>query len=258
VIEMTDIGSLLEAACALQDLAQHRQNYLDQDEFVVVENFLPAEVLAHWNRQLEQLKPHIHRNFIPRHKKGGSVAYSSVCRFAPMITAVYHHPSFMEFLRRIVEAHLIECPESDQHRCALYSYTEAGDHIGWHYDTSYYKDRRWTVLAGLQDHCSSKLLCHLHTRNKNREIVKLELRVEPGTLVIFNGDKVWHSVTPTQARESRYIISMQYVTSTAMNPFMRFVSNMKDAIAYFGFKGVFARPTRSALERTTLSPRTNR
>jgi alkylated DNA repair dioxygenase AlkB len=243
---MSDIGSFLETACARQDLAQHRQNYLAQDEFVVVENFLPAEVLAQWDRQLEQLKPHIHRNFIPRHKKGGSVAYSSVSKLAPAITSVYHDPRFIEFLRRIVEAHIIECPHSDQHRCALYSYTEEGDHIGWHYDTSYYKDRRWTVLVGFQDQSSSKLLCHLHTRNKNREIVQLELRVEPGTLVIFNGDKVWHSVTPTAAGEFRYVISMQYVTNGAMNPFMRFVSNMKDAIAYFGFKGVFSGPARSA------------
>src|SRR5262245_48739648 len=59
---MSDIGSFLENACARQDVAQHRQNYLAQDEFVVVENFLPAEVLAQWDWQLEQLKPHIHRN----------------------------------------------------------------------------------------------------------------------------------------------------------------------------------------------------
>src|SRR5215470_13818292 len=86
-IEMCDIGALLETACARQDLAQHRQNYRVQDEFVVVENFLPVEILTQWSRELHQLKPHIHRNFIPKHKKGGSVAYSSVCRLGPTITA---------------------------------------------------------------------------------------------------------------------------------------------------------------------------
>src|SRR5262245_10888418 len=236
---MSDIGSFLETACTRQDLAQHRQNYLAQDEFVVVENFLPAEVLAQWDRQLEQLKPHVHGNFIPKHKKGGSVAYSSVSKLSPALTAVYHQPRFIEFLRRIVQARIVECPDSDQHRCALYSYTEEGDHIGWHYDTSYYKDRRWTVLVGFQDQSSSKLLCHLHTRNPGHLIEKLELKVRPGAMVLFNGDKVLHSVTPTRAGEHRYIVSMQYVTSGEMNPFMRFVSNMKDAIAYFGFRGVF-------------------
>jgi hypothetical protein len=32
---------------------------------------------------------------------------------------------------------------------------------------------------------------------------------------------------------------MQYVTTGDMNPFMRFVSNMKDSIAYFGLREVF-------------------
>jgi len=34
---------------------------------------------------------------------------------------------------------------------------------------------------------------------------------------------------------------MEYVTAQAMNPFKRFVSNMKDAISYFGFREVFRR-----------------
>lgn len=233
------LDALLETACVRQDLAQLQRAYREQDEFVVVEDFLPPEVMEQWDRELEQLKPHIHRNFIPKHKKGGSVAYNTVAEKGPAMTAIYHHPRFLKFLRDVVEAPMKECPDSDPHRCAFYAYTEEGDHIGWHYDTSYYKDRRWTVLVGLRDQSSSKLLCHLHTKNKGREVVKLDLKVNPGTLVIFNGDKVWHCVTPTQANESRYIVSMQYVTTGDMNPFMRFVSNMKDAIAYFDFKGVF-------------------
>lgn len=240
-----DITPLIEAACAHQDLTQHRRRYLDQGEFVVVEDFLPPEVLRVWDQQLEPLKPHIHRNFIPKHKKGGSAGYLTVHQLAPAMTAIYHHPRFIDFLQRIVDAQIKECPGSDLHRCALYSYTEEGDHIGWHYDTSYYKDRRWTVLVGFQDTSSSRLLCHLHTRDKGREVEKLELQVKPGALVIFNGDKVWHSVTPIRANECRYIISMQYVTNGEMNPLLRFVSNMKDAIAYFGFKGVFVKPSRA-------------
>ena len=71
---MSNISSVLKTACARQDPEQHRGNYLAQDEFVVVEDFVPPEVLQQWDLQFEQLRPHIHRNFIPRHKKGGSVA----------------------------------------------------------------------------------------------------------------------------------------------------------------------------------------
>jgi len=39
-------------------------------------------------------------------------------------------------------------PDDDPHAYALYFYTRAGDHIGWHYDTSYYAGRRYTLLLG--------------------------------------------------------------------------------------------------------------
>lgn len=233
--------SSLEPAVSRQDLQQLRQSYLDQGEFVVVPDFLPSVTLGEWMEQLELLKPHIHRNFIPKHKKGGSVAYDTVAALAPSMDGFYQSRQLIGFLSRLVDAPLIPCPPDDPHRCALYSYTEEGDHIGFHYDTSYYKDRRWTVLVGLQDESSSRLECHLHTRsaNKARPVEKLSLQVKPGMMVIFNGDKVWHRVTPILKDEFRYIVSMQYVTNVHMNPFMRFVSNMKDAIAYFGLKGVF-------------------
>jgi alkylated DNA repair dioxygenase AlkB len=192
-----------------------------------------------WARQLEALKPLLHRSFIPKHKKGGSVSYDYVNAQAPAMSAVYHSPALLALLKKVTDAEMKECPDSDLHRCALYAYTEEGDHIGWHYDTSYYKDRRWTLLVGFQDNSSARLVCKLHTKNKGHEPVDLSLQVSPGSLELFNGDKVYHAVTPTKANEERYMVSMQYVTNGDMNPFMRFVSNMKDSIAYFGLKKVF-------------------
>jgi alkylated DNA repair dioxygenase AlkB len=235
------IDELISDSLRETDEANLRGTYFEQDEFVVVEDFLPLEVLRRWEVELERLKPHVHRNYLPGHKKGGSVAYQIVNTLAPSITALYHCAPLLGFLRRVVGAEMNECPSSDPHRCALYAYTEEGDHMGWHYDTSYYKDRRWTVLVGFKDESSSRLLCHLHTRNPDRDVVKLELQIKPGTLVIFNGDKVYHAVSPLKEGESRYVVSMQYVTTDEMHPFMRFISNMKDAVAYFGLRGVFGK-----------------
>jgi hypothetical protein len=221
------------------DLAALRKRYLDQGEFLHLEQFLPGETLDAWLEQLEALKPLIHRNFVPRHKKGGSVPYDGVKANAPDIDAIYYSPAVMKFLQGIVDAPLKPCPDSDPHRCALYAYTEEGDHIGFHYDTSYYKDRRWTVLIGLKDKSTSRLLCHLHTKSPGRTVEKLEVQIKPGALVVFNGETVYHAVSPTKAGEERYIITMQYVTSSDMNPFLRLFSNMKDAFAYFGLKHVF-------------------
>jgi len=236
---LLSINDALREAVLRQDVANLQRQYSAQDEFVVVTDFLPPDVLEQWEAQLPTLIPQIHRNYLPGHKKGGSVAYDTVRSVAPAITDVYHSAELLGFLRRIVGAEMQECPTSDPHRCAFYAYTEEGDHMGFHYDTSYYKDRRWTLLVGFKDESSSRLLCHLHTKQPGHEIEKLELKITPGMLVLFNGDKVYHSVTPVLANESRYIVSMQFVTDGAMNPFMRFISNMKDAVAYFGLRGVF-------------------
>ena len=243
---IVDIDGVIAERVSQQDVGALHRAYLDGGEFVVLENFLPRDIMDRWDEALDAIKPSIHRNFIPGHKKGGSVGYDTANELAPAITAVYRSKPLLAFLRRIAAAEMNECPDSDQHRCALYAYTEAGDHIGWHYDTSYYKDRRWTLLVGFQDNSSSRLVCRLHTRNKNHAVSELELKLAPGTLVLFNGDCVYHAVTPIQANECRYMVSMQYVTSGEMNPFMRFVSNMKDSVAYFGLKQVFLQGKRNS------------
>jgi len=232
-------GAILAEPTTSLDVGAMQDTYRDQDEFVVLERYLPQPLLERWQQELEQLKPRIHRNFIPKHKKGGSVPYNVVREWAPSITGLYHDPTFIGLLRDIAGAPMKECPDSDPHRCALYAYTEDGDHIGWHYDTSYYKDRRWTVLVGLVDHSSSRLECRLRTRMAGATPQELALRIDPGTVVLFNGDKVLHRVTPTQPREERFIVSMQYITRGDMNPFLRLFSNLKDAFAYFGLKEVF-------------------
>ena len=66
-----------------------RQTYQDQDEFAVIPGLLPESLLDRWRTELEALKPHIHRNFIPKHKKGGSVPYDLVERIA--VALAEHH-----------------------------------------------------------------------------------------------------------------------------------------------------------------------
>jgi len=241
-----NINASIRDAAGQQDEPALRRKYSEQDEFVVIPDFLPASVLEQWESQLPTILPQIHRNYLPGHKKGGSVPYDVLRSVAPSIPEVYHSPELLAFLRRLVGADMNECPSNDPHRCAFYAYTEEGDHMGFHYDTSYYKDRRWTLLVGFKDDSSSRLQCHLHTKQPGHEVEKLELQMTPGMLVLFNGDKVYHAVTPVKAGETRYVVSMQFVTSSDMNPFMRFISNMKDAVAYFGLRGVFTAGKRNS------------
>jgi hypothetical protein len=55
---------------------------------------------------------------------------------------------------------------------------------------------------------------------------------------MFNGNKLWHAITPLEAGAERIVLTMEYVTNPEMGPLHRFVSNMKDAIVYFGISAV--------------------
>ena len=80
--------------------------------------------------QAHRLKSDLNRNYIPGHKKGGSVSYYSVIEKGPAFLELYRSMSFRSFLNRLTKVDLLLCPDSDPHSCALYYYTEPGDHIG--------------------------------------------------------------------------------------------------------------------------------
>jgi hypothetical protein len=221
-----------------------REQYWAQDEFVYLERWLPASLVDRMLAEVERVRPAINRNYIPRHKKGGSVSFYTLLEQAPTIVELYRSPAFIAFLTGLTGQRLQACPPSDPHSCALYFYTEPGDHIGFHFDTSYYRGARYTVLLGLIERSSSRLVCQLYKKDPSRTPVELQLATHPGTLILFNGDRLWHAVTPLGEAEERVSLTLEYVTDPSMHPVKRLVSNLKDAFAYFGFRAVFRRPAR--------------
>jgi len=235
------VADEISRALAALDVESVCATYRAQNEFIHLDRLFPEAVVAPMVDEVERVRTSINRNYIPRHKKGGSVGYYTLREQAPAVLTLYRSPAFLDFVRRVTGAPVQLCPESDPHACALYYYTEPGDHIGFHYDTSYYKGTRYTVLLGLVERSSSRLVCQLYKDDPAREARELTLATEPGTLVLFHGDKLWHKITPLGANEERVSLTLEYVTDPGMTPVKRFVSNMKDAVAYFGFRSVFGR-----------------
>ncbi len=112
------------------------------------------------------------------------------------------------------------------------------------YDTSYYSGRRYTLLLGVVDRSSCRLDYELHTKEPGRTAEAGSMQIAPGGLVFFDGDKLRHRITPIGADEFRVSLTFEYVTDQHMSPWWRFVSNMKDALGYFGFRQVFSRMAR--------------
>jgi len=227
-------------------LQQHRvddlmEDYTNQGEFLALENFLPQHVMDMFIEEVQQIRTHLNRNYIPGHKKGGSISFYLLRQSAPSLLAFYRDPRLREWFSQLAGEQLLLCPEDDPHACALYFYTEKGDHIGYHYDTSYYKGARYTALLGLVDRSSSRLVCRLHTKDAVAKPQELSMTTDPGVLIFFNGDKLYHAVTPLGENEERIVLTMQYVTNPEMGRFKRWYSNLKDAVGYFGLSALFRR-----------------
>ena len=183
----------------------------------------------------------VNRNYLPGHKQGGSVSRHVIDRLAPAIGELYRSAPLMAWLESLAGEVLQVSPPEDPHAYALYFYTRPGDHIGWHYDTSYYRGRRYTLLIGVIDESSCRLDYELHTRSHGTNVVPGSLKIPPGGVVFFNGDELRHRITPLGAGERRVSLTFEYVTDPLMHVGWRIVSNMKDAIAYFGIRQLFRR-----------------
>jgi hypothetical protein len=229
----------LSARLASLDLQALRARYAAQGAFLSVDEFLPAEITTALIAAVGAVEPSINRNYLPGHKQGGSVSRHTIDHLAPIIAELYRSPALLRFLEQLSGEKLQLSPADDPHAYALYFYTKRGDHIGWHYDTSYYAGRRYTLLFGVIDRSSCKLDYELHTREPGVAMVPGSMQIPAGGLVVFDGDKLRHRITPLGEGEMRVSLTFEYVTDPRMNPWWRLISNMKDAFAYFGFRQVF-------------------
>ena len=97
-----DLQTELSKAIATLDSQQIKTEFQSQNEFLVVENFLPNNVLNELLEMLPSLQTAINRNYIPRHKKGGSISRYDLDLLAPRFPEMYHLPVLLRFLQVII------------------------------------------------------------------------------------------------------------------------------------------------------------
>jgi hypothetical protein len=232
---------LNEARLAVLDTVRLRREFVSQGAFLYLSEFLAPQVTAQLIAAVAAVEPAINRNYLPGHNQGGSVSRHTIDQLAPFIGELYRSPALIDTLEKLAGERLQVSPPDDPHAYALYFYTRPGDHIGWHYDTSYYAGRRYTLLLGVLDQSSCRLDYELHTRESGVRAVPGSVQIPPGGLVFFDGDKLRHRITPLGENEKRVSLTFEYVTDQGMHPWWRLISNLKDAVAYFGLRQVFRR-----------------
>lgn len=233
---MANIDDIVAQAISQQDSKQLAEQYKNQSQMIVIEDFIPrAYVVDNLVAEVDACTPYVNRVNVPGFKKSGSISCQLLQQHAPQLYQLYHNPAFLQFIASIVSEKLFLSPESDPHAAALYYYTEAGDRIKNHYDKSFYKGKRFTVLLGMiQDSVSSKLMCYPGASKKNMKKNPMSVYTHPGTLVVFNGDALWHEVTPLAENERRVILTMEFLTDTRISAVSKIVSDFKDRYLYFG------------------------
>ncbi len=229
----------IASAIARLDIDEVQRQYFFQDEAVIIDSFIPEAELAPIVGKLDGLRSMMHRSRVPGIKKSSSVNRHVLDRAIPAVREMYQSPALVNFLNGLTDRKLQFCPQADPHTCTLYCYLDEGDYFAGHYDTNYYRGTRFTVLLGLVNDTQSKLVAELYKKDDSRENRVVEIALKPGTLVVFNCHRLYHWVTPLGKEEERIVLAMEYVTDPRRSRFQQLVSNIKDAVIYFGFKETF-------------------
>lgn len=142
---------------------------------------------------------------------------------------LYNNHNFINYITDIVGEKVYVCPEWDKHRIGIYKYCEENDHIDWHYDKSFYKGTRYTVLIALQN-CNIENKCELEYIVNNNTYIWDSVKYN---MIIFHGDKLYHRVTKMKkTNKDRIILTLQYVTDKKINFIYKYIDNLKNKLVY--------------------------
>src|SRR5262245_45143697 len=112
----TPLSEEVPRAIQALDFAATHRKYWEQNECIFLEQFLPGEVVGHHLLPaVEGLRAEVHRNYIPKHKKGGSVSYYTLVEKAPVFLDLYRSAAFIDFISRLVGVPVMPCPDDDPH-----------------------------------------------------------------------------------------------------------------------------------------------
>jgi hypothetical protein len=200
-------------------------------------SFLPARVFAALKAEaLDLMRPE--RGFVPIQRKGGTVAYETLIAASPAIVSFYHSPALMQFVSRLAGVEVRPTPIHDQSSLSVLFYTARGDHIGWHYDHNFYRGRHFTLLLSIANEGrAADGLSHamLTARLGGQEA---QISTPPNTLIVFEGARVRHKVTPIDDGERRVILSMTYCADPRSHWWQGAPRRIKDT-AFYGVRALW-------------------
>jgi 2OG-Fe(II) oxygenase superfamily len=202
-----------------------------------IDNVLPDAEFAALRSEIETLA-NVERSYVPTHKKGGTIAYATLIGTAPQVTRLYHSTALHRFLSRIAGTDIRPTPIHDQSSLSILVYEQPGDHIDWHYDHNFYRGRHFTVLVPIVNRGTSEQnLSHAELSAKVDNEVRV-IKTPPNSLIMFEGARVLHKVSPILAGERRILISMTFCADPRASWAQEIARRLKDT-AFFGVRALW-------------------
>jgi hypothetical protein len=229
-------SNVTQDACPGDRFASHLLPF--DDHLVTRSQFLPWETLRQLREQANALSS-AERSYVPTHKKGGTFAYETILKHSPAIAGLYRSADLSGYVSAIVGIDVHATPLRDQSSLSVLVYDRPGDHIGWHYDHNFYQGRHFTLLLALENTGNGPDgLSHaqLSARIGGQEC---KIATPPNTMVLFEGAKVLHKVSPILEGERRVIVSMTYCSDASANWSQAVARRVKDT-AFFGVRALWS------------------
>jgi hypothetical protein len=207
------------------------------DCLITVSDFLDAATLDKLRQEALDNLPRLIRSYVPAHKQGGTVSYETIHEHAPRCLALYHSAPFHHWIGEIIGEPICCTADHDQSACSILYYTQAGDHINWHRDPNFYSGRQFTILLMLVNKAagggiSASTLMRKHPGGREERI-----ELDENDLVLFEGPRVLHKVSPTSAGDTRIALSMTFNTDPRIGLLSELARRVKDT-AFFGVKAL--------------------
>jgi hypothetical protein len=207
------------------------------ERLAVLPDAIPPALFDSLKAEITQLS-RTERSYLPSHKKGGTIAYETLCKEAPGVVAFYLSPQLHDLVSSIVGVRVVPTPLHDQSSCSVLFYEKPGDHIGWHFDHNFYKGRHFTVLLPIvnRDAADAGLSAARLFARVGRE--EREIATPPNQLVVFEGARIVHKATPIGEGERRVVLSMTFATDARSSVLQGAARRIKDT-AFFGIRALW-------------------
>lgn len=194
-----------------------------------------------FRRLREEALANLHRleaSYIPGHKQGHTLAYEHILRHAPRLLGLYRDTRLHAWLLTLTGTAVEPTPVQDQSSLSILCYQAAGDHIGWHYDHNFYRGRHFTVLLTLVNRGADGRLSHSRLERRLPDGSTEVVHGHENSLVVFEGTKVRHRVTPCDAGDLRVVLSMTFCDDPRTTPVKEAARRVKD-VAFFGARALW-------------------